>query len=84
MCDANVDMAITHLHKEGKISKDGKFKDGTYYALSDKERTFVDEMAEEICMSTRFISLSKKKLHFESKQKLKTTRLMERITILER
>jgi len=31
MCDANIDMAIEHLYKGGKISKDGKFKDGTYY-----------------------------------------------------
>jgi len=75
MCNANVDMAIEHIYKGGKISKDGKFKDGTYYSLSKEEKELVDEMVGEICLSTIFLSLSSNKLHFESKQELKNDKI---------
>ena len=38
---------------------------------SMRVKDFFDKRAEEICLSTRFISLSSKKLHFHSKQELK-------------
>lgn len=70
MCSANVDMAIKILHKEGKISKRGSYKDGMYFKLTDDERKLVDSMAEEIYLSTRFLSLSSNMLHAASKQEL--------------
>ena len=75
LCDANVDMTIEHLFNEGTISKGEKFKEGAYYKLSDAKRSSVDSMAEEICMSTRVISLSNNKLHYESKQELKNDKI---------
>ena len=71
MCTANVDMAMKILHNDNKISKNGKYEDGTYFELTKDERKLVDEMAEEICLSTRFLSLSSNRLHGASKQELK-------------
>jgi len=42
-----------------------------YFDMSEVERKLVDNMAEEICLSTRFLSLSSNKLHGASKQELK-------------
>ena len=67
----DVDMAIKVLYKEGKITTDGTYRKGTYFALTTTERALVDEMAEDICLSTRFISLASNKLHAQSKQELK-------------
>ena len=75
MCDANVDMVMHQLHKNNTISKTGNFKDSVNYTLSDEERVFVDEMAEETCVPTRFLSLSNNKLHFKSKQELKNDKI---------
>ena len=71
MCTANVDMAIKALNKAGKITKSGTYKDGVYFDMSEDERKLVENMAEEICLSTRFLSLLSKKIHGESKQELK-------------
>jgi len=75
MRDSSVDMAIEHLYKGGKTSKDGKFKDGTYYSLPKEDKEIAEEMEEEICLSKRFLSLSSNKLHFESKQELKNDKI---------
>ena len=58
LCSANVDMAIDILHGKGKINKAGTYDDGTYFELKREERKLVDAMAEEICLSTRFLSLA--------------------------
>ena len=71
LCSANVDMAIKALYADGKISINGTYKKGTYFALTSNERAMVDEMSEEICLSTRFLSLASNKLHAQSKQELK-------------
>ena len=47
------------------------FKDGTYFQLTTDERALVDDVAEEICLSTRFLALFSNKLHVASKQELK-------------
>ena len=54
MYSSNVDMSIKALHKDGTISKAGTYKEGTYFKLDDDERKAVDDMAEKICLSTRF------------------------------
>ena len=71
MCSANVDMAIKSLNLTGKISNSGTYKDGTYFKLTEDERKVVDEKSEEICLETRFLSLSSNKIHSQSKQELK-------------
>ena len=71
MCSANVNMAMKTLKAEGKISDTGTYEDGTYFQLPNGDRTLVDNMAEEICLSTRFLSLASNKLHSASKQELR-------------
>ena len=71
MCTTNIDMAMKQLHSDGKISTSGTFKDGNYFLLSKDDRQLVDDMAEEICLSTRFLSLASDRLHSASKQELK-------------
>ena len=71
MCTHTVDMAITELHDANEISAGGKWKDGAYFTLTSDERDKVDERAEEICLSTRFLSLSSDKIFSASKQELK-------------
>ena len=63
MCNTNINMAIKDLYQQKKISKEGTYKDGTYFTLSTAERTLVDKMAEEICLSMRFLSLSCNEIH---------------------
>ena len=75
MCDANVDMATEQLHKDRKIRKTCRFKDGVYYELDNDERKCANKMAEEICLSTRFLSLSNNKLNYASKQELKNDKI---------
>ena len=70
MCTANIDMAMKELGKSSKIKKTGTFSDGTYFTLDDADRNLVDKMAEEICLSTRFLSLSSDAIHSGSKQEL--------------
>ena len=71
MCTANVNTAIKTLHDNGKITSNGTYKDGKYFSMSDTDRNMVDDMAEEIYLSTRFLSLSSDRLHGASKQELK-------------
>ena len=71
LCTANIDIAIKHLHSNGKISKSGKYSNGVYFNITDNERKLVDKMAEEICLSTRFLALSCDAVHYKSKQELK-------------
>jgi len=66
MCTANIDLAIGHLHSKGKISSNGKFDDGVYFELTSDERKLIDNMAEEIFLSTRFLSLSSDSVHYKS------------------
>ena len=70
LCTENVDMALNKLRSEGKVTTTGLYKEGAYFKLSDDERTLVNRMAEEICLSTRFLSLASNKLHIWSKQEL--------------
>ena len=70
ICTENIDMAMTTLRNNGKITTTGSYADGAYYRLNDIERPLVDSMAEEICLSTRFLSLASNKLHMWSKQEL--------------
>jgi len=67
MCTANVNTAIKILHDNGKITSNGTYEDGKYFSMSDKYRNLVDDMAEEIFLSTRFLSLSSDRLHGASK-----------------
>ena len=71
MCSANIDMAIKSLNNTGKITATGTYDDGTYFRLSSDERKAVNKVAEEICLSTRFLSLASNKLHAASKQELR-------------
>ena len=71
LCTANINMAMKELYNEGKITKSGTFDDGSYFRLTPAERKTVDRMAEEICLSVRFLSLSSNALHSSSKQELR-------------
>ena len=71
MCTYTVNMAMTTLATEGLVSKRGKYKDGTYYNLSDIERELVIDKAEEICIATRLLSLSFNNKFSTSKQELR-------------
>lgn len=66
---------ISACHKElygkGKISKDNTHNDGKYFKLNTAERTHVDKMAKDTCLSTRFLFLSCDDIHSRSKQELK-------------
>ena len=48
MCNANIDIAMTTLRDEHKITTTGTFSEGAYHNLTADERKLVDEMAEEI------------------------------------
>ena len=67
MCTHTVNMAISTLVKEGLISKGGKFKDGTYFDLDNTERDLVHDKAEDICITTRLLSLPSNKKFSASK-----------------
>ena len=71
LCSANVDMAIRTLRDQKNIDQMETYEGGTYFKLSTKDRKLVDAMAEEICLSTRFLSLASNRLHSASKQELK-------------
>ena len=58
MCSANVDMAMAELYATRAITKQVTYKDGGYFKINETERKLVDDRAEEICLSTRFLSLS--------------------------
>ena len=70
MFTANVDMAMVNLLGTGKISSGGSFKDGSYLKLSENDRNQMDKMAEEIFLSTMFLSLSSNIIHSGSKQEI--------------
>ena len=57
LCTANIDIAMVDLSRSVKIKTGGSFKDGSYFKLDEVDRTLVDKMVEEICLSTRFLSL---------------------------
>ena len=71
MCSANINMAMKTLKDDGKITADGTYEDGTYFSMDGDERKLVNKAAEEICLSTRFLSLASNKLHSGSKQELR-------------
>lgn len=68
MCTANVDMAMKTLFNNRKIAKSSSYADRAYVDLTKGERKLVEEMAEEIFLSTRFLSFSSSKLNGASKQ----------------
>lgn len=70
LCSENVNIAMKKLHADRRISKGGTFQDGTYFELLTSEKNLVNKMAEEVCLSTRFISLTCNEIHSWSKQEL--------------
>ena len=46
LCSENIDMALTKLRDDGKVTTTGLYKDGTYFNLTNVERILVDRMAE--------------------------------------
>ena len=70
MCTENINLAMETLRDDNKITTPGTYDDGGYFNLSTTERPLVDSMAEEICLSTRFLSLASDRLHYWSKQEL--------------
>ena len=71
MCMANVDMSMKEFLDYGEMTKKGTFNNGTYFNFNEDTRGLVDARTEEICLVTRFLSLSSNKLHSQSKQELK-------------
>jgi len=59
------------LHSCGKIRKESTYKDGTCFVLDLDKRKPAENHEEEICLATRFLSMSSDKLHSQSKQELK-------------
>ena len=70
ICTVNVDMAMKEQEKNSKIKRSGTFDDGTYFEIDDADRTLVNKMTKEICLSIRFLLLSSDVVHSESKQEL--------------
>ena len=65
----NIDMALTILRAESKITATGLYNVGAY-RLKESKQVLVDKMVAEIYLSTRFLSLGSDKLHMWSKQEL--------------
>ena len=70
LCSANVNMVIQTLADEGKLVDVtnntkivGTYEDGIYFTLTKEQRTMVDKVAENICLSIRFLSPSSNLLH---------------------
>ena len=63
MCTHNIDAAMKKLSKDGSISVSGTYADRTYSGFSEVHTKLVNGVAEEICMLTRFLSLSNDALH---------------------
>jgi len=70
LCTHTVDMAMKALYSESKLFSLGKWKDGHYFKLNDDERIRVDNIAKEICLATRLLSLSSNKVFSANKQEL--------------
>ena len=66
-----IDMAVSILNNEGEISLTGKYKNGIYLKLNDNERELVNDRADEICITTSFLSLSSNKKFSASKKELR-------------
>ena len=64
LCSENVNIVMKKLYADGRISKGGTFQDGTFFELPSSEKNLVNKMAEEVCLSTRFLSLVYKKNPF--------------------
>ena len=63
LCTNTVDMAMEKLHDEGVLTNKLKsYKDGGYFVLDEDKRNAVNERADEICIATRLLSLSSKKI----------------------
>ena len=60
-------MAMKELEKKSKIKKRGTIDDGTYFKLDDADRTLVYKIAEKICLSASFLSLSSDVIHSGNK-----------------
>ena len=71
LCTNNIDIAMQSLYDAKDISHGGTFKDDKYHKLDEDERKMVEDKAAEICIATRFLSLSSDKLHSASKQEMK-------------
>jgi len=48
MCTHNINAAMKQLHKDGKITDEGTFEDGTYTALYEDDKKLADCLSEEI------------------------------------
>ena len=71
LCTHMMDMAMKQLHSDGKINSSGLYKDNTHLHLDKAGRGRVNNLAEEICISTRLLSLASDKKYGASKQELK-------------
>ena len=71
LCTRTVDTAMEELYADGEISKVVKYKEVVYFILSNAERKLVNARAEEICISTRLLSLSSNNKFAASKQELR-------------
>ena len=54
-----------------RFFKGGTFQDEAYFELPANEKDFGDKVVEEVCILTRFLSLSCNKIHSRSKQELR-------------
>jgi len=70
LCTVSVGVTMKELKLTNKIKKIGTFKDSGYFDLDSNKRALVDKMAEEICLSVRFLSLVSKKIYSSSKKEL--------------
>ena len=82
MCSANIDMANVGLKSTGEMTKNATYKSGTYFHLKDDKRKLVDDRAEEIYLSTRFLSLSSKNSTTNPNKSSRTTSSKVMTTIL--
>ena len=67
MCTYTVDMAMEELYNDRLITKSGKYSDGVYFQLNSDEQKLVNDKAEEICITTRLLSLAADKKFSASK-----------------
>ena len=67
----NIDAAMKKILKDGSISASGTYADGTYSRHNEVHMKLVNDVAEEICLLTRLLSLLNDTLHSASKQELK-------------
>ena len=71
MCTYTVGMVMEELHNDRSIRKTSKYIDGVYFQLSADEKWLVNNRVEDICISTRLLSLASSMKFTVSKYELK-------------